>query len=220
MMNNKNNIIFYISCTLFCVLAIFLIIMSGEIDISNITILLLFGGGGICYYLLDKKENKCIKQKNMITIKDTRTKSVILMFGCLCFVICCFFILPVFDSREIMPPYAGWVVGVIGILFFGYGFIASIKGLIKPMVYMQLSDEGLELPSIKGNTLIAWKDVSGVSINGNFLSIYLKKPDLYPAIKVLNFVNINVTGTNINIPTSLINYNVEQIVNFINSRIT
>jgi uncharacterized ion transporter superfamily protein YfcC len=84
--------------------------------------LLLFGGGGIAYYILDKKENKN-------TIATKRNKIIALFFLCLFFVFASYSILPfnhLFDNTWRYIPTLGWIFGIVGILFFGFGVIVAI----------------------------------------------------------------------------------------------
>ena len=85
---------------------------------------------------------------------------------------------------------------------------------------MQISDDGITFPpNFKKNQMfVAWKDIAGIAISNMYFSVYLRNPDLYPVNQVANFINKKITGTNINIPRSSINYNIEQIKNFIENK--
>lgn len=120
----KNKKLFYTICILFSIGSIFLLIVSEEVETILISLLtiLFFGCGGIVVYILDKKENA------------KKTKTIALMFGCLIFVISSYSALPfnhLLDDVSRYTPVSGWIIGVVGILFFGFGFIVSIKKLIK-----------------------------------------------------------------------------------------
>jgi len=119
MINNKT---FYIICIIFSIGSIFLLVKSEEANVIWISImnLLLFGGGGIVFYILEKKENKKNTQRNKI---------IALFFGCLFFVFASYSVLPfnhLFDDTWRYTPILGWIVGIAGILFFGFGVIVSI----------------------------------------------------------------------------------------------
>jgi len=122
MINNKT---LYIICIIFSVGSLFLLIKSdkGSVVWVSLMNLLFFGGGGICYYILDKK-----KDKNTITSK--RNKIIALFFACLFFVLASYSALPfnhLFDDNTTRyTPTAGWIVGIAGILFFGFGAIVAV----------------------------------------------------------------------------------------------
>ena len=121
MIKNKS---FYTVCILFSIGSIFLLFKSDEADVIWVSLmnLLLFGGGGIAHYILDKKENK-----NTITTK--RNKIIAVFFLCLFFVFASYSVLPfnhLFDDTWRYTPILGWVFGIAGILFFGYGIIVAI----------------------------------------------------------------------------------------------
>ena len=213
----KNKKLFYSVCSLFTIGSIYLLVGSEEIEVILVSVmnLLLFGVGGVCVYVLEKKENKDIGQGKTITIIDQRGKMFALMLGCLSFVFACYLILPfnhLFDGTRGYTPVIGYIIGVAGILFFGFGFIMSIIRLVKPKLVMQISDEGLVIAKgIKNQLLIAWGDIERIAINDTFLLVYLKNPDLYRVNRVLDYLNTKLTGTNINIPLASINYNIKQL---------
>ena len=116
-MKNK---LFYIICILFSVLSVFLLLVWGEK--TGLLTLLSFGGGGIAYYVLDKKEN------------SPRRKNIALIFFCLIFVVVSYAVLPfnhLVDNALYYTPLKGWIVGMAGIVFFGVGLVVSIIKLIK-----------------------------------------------------------------------------------------
>lgn len=84
--------------------------------------LLFFGGGGIVYFILNKKSI------------SNRLRNITLLIGCLIFIISSYYLLPfhhLFDNNRKYHPTIGWIIGIIGMLFFGYGFIISIIKLVK-----------------------------------------------------------------------------------------
>jgi peptidoglycan/LPS O-acetylase OafA/YrhL len=114
--------LYYAICILFSLLSIFLLIVSTEQKVIIISLLnlLFFGGGGIAYYILDKKE--------------TKNKTIALMYICLLFIISSYAVLPfnhLFDGTWRYTPALGWIVGMAGIIFFGFGFIVSIIRIVK-----------------------------------------------------------------------------------------
>ena len=161
----KNNKLFYLICSLFAIVSVFLLVVSEEIEtiLGSIAILLMFGGGGVCFYVLEKKGNKDIEQEKIITITDKRSKMVALILLCLSFVFFGYLVLPfnnVFNGARGYTPVLGYIVGITCILFFGFGFITSVIRLTKPSLVMQISDEGLMISKgFKNRQLIAWKDI-------------------------------------------------------------
>ena len=220
-MKNKEKL-FYSICILFSILTVFLIVVSKETNVilGSIVWLLFFGVGGICYYVLNRKGSKRIKQEKIVIITDQRRKIIALMIACLCFVIAGYSALPfnhLYDDSDRYTPTFGWIMGSISISFFGFGFVISIIKLVKPRLVVQISTEGLIIPKGIGRRIFfAWKDIQAVRTTDSFLFVYLKNPDLYPANKMLGSINAKLTGTNINIPLTFINHDIEHLENFIN----
>ena len=91
----------------------------------------------------------------MITISGTRTKTIALFFGCLIFIIASYSALPfnhLFDDSHRYSPVTGYIVGIVGISFFGFGLISSIVQLVKPKILMRISDKGIFIPKGVGFT--------------------------------------------------------------------
>jgi len=224
MKKKKSDIVFYLICTIATVVSVRLLIVSDDIEtiLVSIGVLLFFGVGGICYYVLDKKGNEKIRQEKVITITYKRGKMIALLLTSFSFMFVFYLMLPfnhLFDDLNTYTPVLGYIIGTIGVLFSGLGFTLSIVRLIKPSFIMQLSDEGILFPDgLKKQMFIAWKEVAAILISDKYFSVYLKNPDLYPVNKVVNFINKKVTGTNINIPRDSINYNIEQLKNFIENK--
>lgn len=108
----------------FSVIGIFLLINSNDKKTSLLGIIniLFFGGGGIIYLILNN--NKV----------GLRIKKIALLFGCLIFIITSYFLLPIhhlFDDNKKYHPTIGWIIGIIGMLFFGYGFIITLIKFLK-----------------------------------------------------------------------------------------
>lgn len=119
----KNKKLFYTICIIFSLMAIFSLIVTEDtktILISLLTILF-FGCGSIIAYILDTKE------------KESNVRTIALLFGCLIFIVGSYSVLPfnhLFDNSHKYTPTLGWIIGIVGILFFGYGFIVSAKKMI------------------------------------------------------------------------------------------
>jgi len=215
-MKNKKNEekIMYAICFIFSILAIFILLSSDEKEdiLMSIMILLFFGGGAISIHFLYKQKNKEIfRQEGTLTITANRSKMIVLLFSCLVFVFACCITLYLLSYRSI----GDYIIGAIctaGILFFGYGLIATIIQLIKRSSILQISDEGILVrKGISKQIFIAWKDIEEIVANHAYLCIYLKNADLYPVDKLTNFINKFFTGTNINIPVPFIDYDINQL---------
>ena len=120
----KSNKTYYSICILFSLLSIFLLTVSAEKKVIVVSLLnlLCFGGGGIVFYVLDKKEIK------------NRSKTIALMFCCLIFVISGYAVLPfnhLFDGIWNYTPALGWIFGIAGIVFFGLGLVVAVIKLVK-----------------------------------------------------------------------------------------
>ncbi len=188
-------------------MSFFLILKTKEIVLGIVT-LLSFGGGGIVYYALNKKGNKKIEKSEKITIKESPRKLIFLLLGCLIFVICCYGFLPfnhLFDDNYKYTPALGYIVGITGILFFGFGFVTAIIRLVKPRTIMQISDEGLLIVKNKKQELIYWEAIAETSSNHKYLFIHMDSPHF-------------AVDRTISIPINLIEYNIDEIENLIREK--
>ena len=220
-MKTIGNKVVYLISIIASLIFIISMLYSGEVDIVLMMGLLFFGGCGIFIYLLNKKGNKKIEDGKTLIIIYTRTKMIALMFMSLIFVVLgCFFLL--FKDTHTVLDY---IFGIAEILFFGSGFFASIIILIKPKILMKISNEGIFIP--KGFGLInreflffAWEDIENIGRNKEFFSVYLKNPTIYPVNKIVSIINNKVAGTNINLPISSFNYNIDEVENFIKNKLS
>lgn len=120
----KKKIILNSISIIFVVISIFLLIVSEETKTRIIAVLclLFFGGGSIIYNILENEKNGSL------------AKNIAEMIGSLIFMLVCFFVLPfhhLFDDTRRYTPFLGWIIGITGILFFGFGFIKSVIKLLK-----------------------------------------------------------------------------------------
>ena len=150
-------------------------------DIWFSIVLLSIGVLGICIYVIDRKKNKVVERKSKITIIEQRSKIIALLIACLVFVGLGYSVLPfnhLFDGSALgYTPAVGYTAGIVAILFFGYGFVVSIKRLIKPRIIMQISDKGLYIAEeVKKQTFIEWKDVIDISKSDLIFFIHYKRP--------------------------------------------
>jgi hypothetical protein len=159
------NILLYLICFLFAAVGSVAIVISENIKdaLVGITMLLLWLGLGIglLYNRLGKsgkKENKNIEQEGVITITCNRVKMLALMLMYLCLGVACNFMLPfyhIFDNSSKYSPAVGWVVGLGGVLSFGFAFIVAIIRLINPRI-AQISDEGIVVYSPVVGLVFGW----------------------------------------------------------------
>ena len=120
----KNKLILNAISILFVVISIFLLIVSEETKTRIIAVfcLLLFGGGNIIYNIIESKKSGSL------------TRIIAGMIGCLILIVVCYYFLPfhhLFDGTRKYTPLLGWIIGITGILFFGFGFLKSIIILLK-----------------------------------------------------------------------------------------
>jgi hypothetical protein len=219
-------IFLYSISAIFTMVGILMIYMSNEKKdvLMGVLVLLSFGVGGICINVFEKKGNKRAKQKDVTTITEQHSKIIALMLSCLAFMVLGYFVLPfnhLFDNTRFYTPVMGWIVGVISILFFGYGFVVSIKRLIKPRIIIQISDDGFFVSTgdnKRSQFLIDWKDIDVIGKTDLAFLIYLKNPDLYPTNKLLS--SFNIEESDINIALSIINhYDIEVLESIIRNKI-
>ncbi|MDM1071833.1 hypothetical protein HX001_04905 [Empedobacter brevis] len=119
----KKYILFFISI-LFVILSITLLIVSEEKQTNIIALLslLFFAGGAVVFYILSN------------TFYDNTTKNIASILGTLIFTITSYFILPfnhLFDESRKYNPTIAWIIGITGIISFGFSFFRLITKLLK-----------------------------------------------------------------------------------------
>lgn len=132
-MNKLKDYFIYFSCFLFTVFSIFLLINSfinNEFDKTNeelfkerfinIAGTLLFGIGGFGIYFLKKYPHE-----------DNKAKLFTILLGCLGFVMMSLAIIIYPESFKKGPKIIKYIIGFIGLIFFGFGLVFSIIKLIK-----------------------------------------------------------------------------------------
>jgi hypothetical protein len=207
-------ILLYSIYTVFTIVGIFIICVSDNKKgiWVGIVLSLFFGAGGVCTYILERGGNKKIENKNEIIIIEQRGKIIAVMTLCFVFVVLGYSLLPfnhLFDGTRGYTPTLGYIVGIVAILFFGLGFVISIKRLIKPGIVMQISDKGLYVADgMKKQIHIDWQNIRGVSKSDLIFFVHYEHPR-----------NKNKTKS-AQIPISSINhYSIEQIESIIVNRI-
>lgn len=140
-------------------------------------------------------------------IKFNKGRIITLLLMALAFVAVCIFIItqPIKISNLLK-----YLVGVLGILFFGAVFITMILKLASNKPAIIIDDKGVtDNASGVSAGLIEWQDILGVEItsvtNQLFISIYVRDPEKYmqnssPVKKWMMKMNQSIQGTNINIP--------------------
>ena len=131
-----------------------------------------------------------MKENNeKITIDLSKTKLIFALLGSIAFVILSVlfiynpqkFVNPIFRSKEII-----FVVGIIGILLFGFFAIMIVRKLPDKNKGMIISKNGIfDNSSASSVGEIEWEDIIGISksqvMSNKFLMILLKNPEKYIA---------------------------------------
>ena len=120
----KNKKILYFISSLFVIVCLYLLIVSEDTQgrIKAFLGVLFFGAGSIIHYIL---------QNNTI---GYNVKLIAGIFGCLIFVIVSYSLLPfnhLFDESSKYNPTLSLIIGIVGILFFGFGFFVSLIIMFK-----------------------------------------------------------------------------------------
>lgn len=206
----KNRLI-YVICAVFSAASLFLLLKADNSKALLIGVFnfLLFGIGGLAFYLLNRKRNIRIVEHKTVTIRQNRTKLRALLAACFVFAVCGWLFLPfnhLFDTARRYTPAIGCTIGIAGILFGCAGVAVSGIGLMKPKIIMQISDEGLIVPKGKKQELIGWSEIQAISRNDNFLFIHLSAPD-------------DAVRRTVDIPVALMEYDANQIEDLIIKKI-
>ncbi|MDR2910952.1 MAG: hypothetical protein LBV47_06275 [Bacteroidales bacterium] len=201
----------YVISAIFTAVSIFLILKAENAKelLLGISTLSLFGVGGAAVYALERKGNRKIERQQIITLKQSRRKLIVLLWACLAFVLCGLLCLPffhLFDDSPHYTPTRGYIIGIAGMLFFGFGAVASIIRLIKPEPVIQISDGGLLILKGKRHELIRWDEIQATSHDDHFLFIHLSSPDA-------------AVDRTVSVPVVMIEYGTDEIENLIREKI-
>lgn len=126
------------------------------------------------------------------------------------------------------PPILILVIGIVCIVFFGYGFIYFVRELKSRKPVLIVSDEGMmDRSTALAAGLIRWEEISDldfVDFGGQvFLAIYTFDPELivnrsHGLKKLLYQINKGLIDAQVNIPVKNLDCNIEQLVQEINHR--
>lgn len=126
------------------------------------------------------------------------------------------------------PPILILVIGIVCIVFFGYGFIYFVRELNSRKPVLIVSDEGMmDRSTALAAGLIRWEEISDldfVDFGGQvFLAIYTFDPELivnrsHGLKKLLYQINKGLIDAQVNIPVKNLDCNIEQLVQEINHR--
>ena len=128
-----------------------------------------------------------------IRFKNSKSKMLVLLFGCIIFIAVAFFMTRESDSFE-----RG--VGFIGIVFFSLCGIKIFHGMFDSSDILIINMEGIE-DFRTGIGLIVWQDITSVSVmivgTNKFLSLGLYEEDKY--LKRINPLKRMIIGSNKNL---------------------
>jgi len=143
---------------------------------------LFFTGCGLFLYFLNKenaKENKFISYHlNPIIIRGSYSKNLLLLFSCLFIFIICIPLTLYPEGFDFGNKYEKITIGVIGILFFGFGLIVSFLKLFNNNSSIEINERGFTINSgvFKSKTFY-WKDIKMINEiivkNNKFINIEL-----------------------------------------------
>lgn len=132
-MNKLKDYLIYFSCFLFTAIGIYLFtdsFINNELNKTyeelfkerfiNLAGILFFGIGGFVIYFLKRYSHE-----------DNKAKLFTILFGCLGFVMMCLAIIIYPESFKRGSKIVKYIIGFIGLIFFGFGFLLSLLKLIK-----------------------------------------------------------------------------------------
>ena len=132
-MNKLKDYLIYFSCFLFTVISIYLFadsFINSEFNKTNEVLfkerfinlagILFFGIGGFVIYFFKKHPHE-----------DNKAKLFTILFGCLGFVMMSLAIIIYPESFKRGSKIIKYIIGFIGLIFFGIGFLFSLSKLIK-----------------------------------------------------------------------------------------
>jgi len=156
-----------------------------------------------------------------IEIPVSKLKSVLLLFASFAFVICCIGILLIVETGLYEK-----VIAVIGILFFGLGFIVFPKRIFVSTPGITIDANGITDHITKPAVgLIEWGDITHIEISdiamNKMLFIYVSNPEKYlDRVKGSKSQglrnNYNMTGTPFLIPSSVLKIKLKDLEILIN----
>jgi hypothetical protein len=168
-----------------------------------------------------------------IEIRFSILKSTFLLFGCLFFVVAgiSFMISPdTFVSIVVHSTKVIFVVGCVGILFFGFVGLSDLKKLVKNEPALIISAEGItDNSSGVSAGFIPWSDIIAVKeqvvANQRFLNLIVKNPQEYIEKQTSSFKrkimqkNQDIFGTSIGISTNALKISYKELKEILEKRV-
>lgn len=103
-----------------------------------------------------------IAEKDKIEIPISKTKTLLLILGCLGFVMVSIWLWSIADEQTSRSPALIKMVSILGILFFGLGLVLGPKKLFDKRPGLIIDDEGIrDNMSSSGGRFISWSNITG-----------------------------------------------------------
>ncbi|RYY32439.1 MAG: hypothetical protein EOP46_18975 [Sphingobacteriaceae bacterium] len=106
-----------------------------------------------------------IVANNTVEIPISKTKTFLLVIGSLVFVITSIWLWTIADEQTRRSPLLIKIVSLLGISFFGFGFIIGIKKLFNKTPGLIIDSEGiLDSTTVAGELFIPWLNITGFEV--------------------------------------------------------
>lgn len=159
-----------------------------------------------------------------LEIGKSRKKLILLLAGAIFMSALSICLLFISDKYPAVPPLLIIILGIIGILFFGYCFFGILKAATNKGPGLILDKRGItDRSNGVGLGLIEWGDITGVEpmliMSNRFLLVHLADPQKYinrasgPVIRRAVKGNMKMTGTPVAISPSALACTFEQLHN-------
>jgi uncharacterized membrane protein len=149
---------------------------------------LFFTGCGLFLYFLNKeneKENKFISYHlNPIIIRGSYSKNLLLLFSCIFFIVICIPLTIYPEEFDFGNNYEKIVIGIAGLLFFGFGLIVSFLKLFNNNSTIEINERGFIINGgVFKSKIFYWKDIDFfneiIIKNNKFINVALRNPKDY-----------------------------------------
>lgn len=159
--------------------------------------------------------------EDRIEIPKSKFKAILLFIGCVIFVAICVWLLISPDMSFLKK-----LVGIIGILFFGLGFIVFPKMIFGNQTGIVIDECGVTDHITKPEVgTIEWCDITYIEIihiaHNKMLAIYVKNPDKYLSrVRAQGLENnYQLVGTPFVIPSSILKIKLKDLEAIINTKL-